>query len=74
MNYSKILLGLLLSFVTGVGCQLLHIPVPSPPVLTGAFLVLMMSVGYWLVDRYFTSRAAANKAFCAGHAIEKDRK
>ncbi|MES2106209.1 MAG: DUF1427 family protein [Pseudomonadota bacterium] len=74
MSYSKILLGLILSFVTGIGCQLLHIPVPSPPVLTGAFLVFMMSVGYWLVDRYFTSRTAANKGLCAGHAIEKERK
>ncbi|MFZ6644087.1 DUF1427 family protein [Undibacterium sp. TJN25] len=74
MSYSKILLGLVLSFVTGVGCQLLHIPVPSPPVLTGAFLVFMMSVGYWLVDRFLVSRAAKNKQFCGGHAIEKERK
>ncbi|HTD06706.1 DUF1427 family protein [Undibacterium sp.] len=74
MSYSKVLLGLILSFVTGVGCQLLHIPVPSPPVLTGAFLVFMMSVGYWLVDRFFASRAAASKPYCGGHAIEKERK
>lgn len=74
MSYSKILLGLTLSFVTGVGCKLLRIPVPSPPVLSGAFLVFMMSVGYWLVDRYLAPRAAKNKSLCAGHALEKERK
>ncbi|GGC93263.1 DUF1427 family protein [Undibacterium terreum] len=74
MSYSKVLLGLIISFVTGVGCKLLHIPVPSPPVLTGALLVFTMSLGYWLVDRYCAANAAKNKSLCAGHAIEKERK
>ncbi|MFC5473089.1 DUF1427 family protein [Paraherbaspirillum soli] len=71
MPYTKIVVGLLLSFVVGIACRLTHIPVPSPPVLSGALLVLMMSTGYWLVDRYCQLRAADNKDLCAGHAIEK---
>jgi XapX domain-containing protein len=71
MSYTKIIVGLLLSFVVGIACRLTHIPVPSPPVLSGALLVLMMSLGYWLVDRYCTLRAAANKGLCAGHALER---
>ena len=57
MRYTKILLGLLLSFAEGFGCELAGIPVPSPPVFSGALLVFMMSSGYWLVDRYLAKRA-----------------
>ncbi|MFZ6768080.1 DUF1427 family protein [Undibacterium sp. Di26W] len=71
MPYLKIAIGLILSFVVGIACRLTHIPVPSPPVLSGALLVFMMSCGYWLVDRYSVSQAARNKGLCAGHAIER---
>jgi len=71
MPYFKIAVGLLLSFVVGIGCRLTHIPVPSPPVLSGALLVLMMSCGYWLVDHYSKLHAAKNKGLCAGHALER---
>jgi len=57
MRYTKILLGLLLSFVVGAVCRLAQIPVPSPPVLSGALLVFMMSSGYWLVGCYLATRA-----------------
>jgi XapX domain-containing protein len=67
MRYSKILIGLLVSFGVGVGCRLLLIPVPSPPVLSGALLVLMMSLGYWLVDRFVSKSQAVNKRHCGGH-------
>ncbi|MET3131713.1 XapX domain-containing protein [Oxalobacteraceae bacterium GrIS 1.11] len=56
MPYTKILLGLLLSFAVGWGCKLAGIPVPAPPVFSGAVLVFMMSSGYWLVDRYLARR------------------
>ncbi|MES2114480.1 MAG: DUF1427 family protein [Pseudomonadota bacterium] len=71
MSYFKVALGLLLSFVVGMACRLTHIPVPSPPVLSGALLVLMMSCGYWLVDRYCTLRAARHKGLCGGHGLER---
>lgn len=70
MNYLKILAGLVLSFVVGFACNRFGIPAASPPVLTGALLVLMMSTGYWLVDRFVARRAAQNKQHCGGHAIE----
>ena len=61
MTYSKIIWGLLLSFVVGFCCHLAQIPVPSPPVLSGALLVFMMSSGYWLVDRYLAAKDAKVK-------------
>jgi len=70
MSYTKVLLGLVIAFVTGAACQLLRIPVPAPPVLSGALLVFAMSVGYWLVDRAMRHRTAQHKALCGGHALE----
>ena len=61
MRYTKILLGLLLSFVVGAACRLAQIPVPSPPVLSGALLVFMMSSGYWLAGRYLAARVASER-------------
>lgn len=65
----KVLAGLILSFVVGVGCKVLHIPVPSPPVLSGAFLVLMMSLGYWLVDQKLAHKPSQQKRNCGGANI-----
>ncbi|MFZ6861695.1 DUF1427 family protein [Undibacterium sp. Ji67W] len=56
MRLKKILLGLSLSFCVGLACRMANIPVPSPPVLSGALLVFMMSSGFWLVDRYLEKR------------------
>ncbi|GAC1330641.1 MAG: hypothetical protein NVS3B11_23340 [Collimonas sp.] len=61
MRYTKIFLGLLLSFVVGAACRLVQIPVPSPPVLSGALLVFMMSSGYWMVGRYLATRVASER-------------
>ncbi|WBS02155.1 DUF1427 family protein [Pseudoduganella sp. SL102] len=70
MNYVKILAGLVLSFVVGLACRKFGIPAASPPVLSGALLVFMMSSGYWLVDRYVARRAAENRRHCGGHALD----
>jgi XapX domain-containing protein len=59
MSYSKVVWGLVLSFVVGFCCHLAQIPVPSPPVMSGAVLVFMMSSGYWLVDHNLASRKPA---------------
>ncbi|GGP24404.1 DUF1427 family protein [Silvimonas amylolytica] len=67
----KVLAGLALSFFVGAVCQLVHIPVPSPPVLTGALLVFMMSFGYWLVDRYLARHPAQHKHLSGGHDIRR---
>jgi len=45
------LLGVVLALAIGIGCRLLDIPVPAPPRLSGALLVLAMSSGFLLADR-----------------------
>ena len=42
----KLLIGIVVSFVVGMGCRYFDIPVPSPPVIPGALLVLAMTIGY----------------------------
>jgi XapX domain-containing protein len=61
----KIGLGLLLGVAIGAVCRLLHIPSPAPPVLTGALLVVSMTLGYIFTDRY-AARTALNRQHCGG--------
>ena len=44
----------------GGGCRYLEIPVPSPPKLLGALLVVATTIGYMTVDNYLAKPADAN--------------
>ena len=61
MIQSKKLISLALAYVIGLGCSLLSIPVPAPPVLMGALLVLSLTVGYLLTDKYITKYRTTEK-------------
>jgi XapX domain-containing protein len=54
----KAALGIFIAFATGFICRTLGIPSPAPPVLTGALLVLAMTVGYVSTDRLMARRTA----------------
>jgi XapX domain-containing protein len=43
---SLFLIGVLLALGIGIGCRLLDIPLPAPPRLQGALLVLAMTLGF----------------------------
>jgi len=62
----KVALGLLLALAIGVACRLASIPLPAPPVLIGALLVLAMTLGYVVTDRLAAQREAKSKALCGG--------
>ena len=55
----KSVIGLLLGFVLGAACRWLEIPVPSPPKLLGALLVVATTIGYMTVDNYLAKPAEA---------------
>jgi len=62
----KIAIGLILAFAIGVICRLFGIPVPAPPAIVGALLVLAMTSGYILVDRFNGQRPNKNRKHCGG--------
>ena len=64
----KVLIGAALAFCVGAGCRYFDIPVPSPPVLPGALLVVAMTLGYTLTDRTLnrTTHIATTKHLCGG--------
>jgi len=57
INY---VIGLLLAFGIGAACRWFELPVPAPPKLLGALLVVAMTMGYLGADRFKASRAANN--------------
>ena len=64
----KIVVGALIAFLVGVGCRYFDVPVPSPPVLPGALLVVAMTLGYSATDRALTRKTqmATTKHLCGG--------
>jgi XapX domain-containing protein len=66
MNRRKIVLGFLLAFAIGVLCRLAGVPLPAPPALVGAILVVAMTLGYILTDRLAAHREARHRPLCGG--------
>jgi XapX domain-containing protein len=64
----KVAIGAIVAFLVGAGCRYFDIPVPSPPVLPGALLVVAMTLGYSAADRALLKkeRAATTKHLCGG--------
>lgn len=52
----KVMFGFLLAFTIGVVCRLAAIPLPAPPMLIGALLVVAMTLGYAVTDKLATRR------------------
>jgi XapX domain-containing protein len=61
----KIALGLILGLTIGARCRLLDIPVPAPPKLVGAILVVAMTLGYIGTDYFITTQTTTEQA-CGG--------
>ena len=66
MQKVKTACGLLLGFGIGALCRWMGIPSPAPPVLAGALLVVAMTLGYTVTDRWFSKREAQLRHQCGG--------
>lgn len=62
----KFISGVALGVAIGLGCRMAGIPSPAPTALVGALLVLAMTCGYALADRFLAQRAAKNLGHCGG--------
>ena len=47
-------LGILLGLTIGAGCRYFDLPLPAPPKLVGALLVVFMTSGFLLTDAVLT--------------------
>ncbi|MEO5937285.1 MAG: DUF1427 family protein [Terriglobales bacterium] len=65
VNY---VIGLAMAFGIGAACRWFELPVPAPPKLLGALLVVAMTMGYIGVDRFKASRATNSPAVQAQSA------
>lgn len=52
----KIVLGILLAFVIGAVTRVAGIPVPAPPAILGALLVVAMTLGFNVMDYYMVGQ------------------
>ncbi|MFO7645269.1 MAG: DUF1427 family protein [Desulfosarcina sp.] len=48
------ILGILLGLIIGAACRWIDIPLPAPPKLVGALLVVAMTVGFVATDTMLT--------------------
>ena len=62
----RVFAGFGLAFGIGVLCRVAGVPLPAPPAIIGATLVLAMTTGYLLVDRYAGNRANEQAKNCGG--------
>lgn len=65
----KITIGFLLALAIGAACRLASIPLPAPPMLIGALLVVAMTLGYVAADGVATgpqSRRRTNRGGLSG--------
>jgi XapX domain-containing protein len=69
----RIALGLALALTIGSICRVAGVPLPAPPVLIGATLVVAMSSGYVLADRFARHREAKHRGLCGGPSGERVR-
>lgn len=59
----KFAIGMVISFVVGMGCRYFGIPVGSPSTLPDAFLVLAMTAGYSCTNRIMMAHSSLAATF-----------
>lgn len=56
----KTLIAVILALLIGAACRWFEIPVPAPPRLSGALLILAVTLGYVLTDTWISRRGPLN--------------
>ncbi|MEO1657775.1 MAG: DUF1427 family protein [Pseudomonadota bacterium] len=62
----RIVIGFALAFCIGAICRIAGVPVPAPPAIIGASLVVAMTVGFLLADKRLSHRPHTQTSNCAG--------
>ena len=65
----KTVVGLLLGLSIGIACRWFDVPVPSPPKLIGALLVVAMTVGYITTDKLLALKSSERRTTASQEQI-----
>jgi XapX domain-containing protein len=57
----KIAASMVLAVLIGAGCRWFDIPVPAPPRIVGAVLVVAMTFGYLAADKVMAKPTSSNQ-------------
>lgn len=63
-------IGVSLALAIGAFCRVAGLPLPAPPVLIGALLVVAMTLGYQTGERLFARLPASSRVQCGGPSGE----
>lgn len=63
----KIVAGMILGVVIGASCRWFDIPLPGPPKLVGAFLIVSITFGYLATDKLIATKFSSK-----GPALTRD--
>ena len=58
----RVLIGLIVASLVGVGCRWFSVPLPGPPAILGAAMAVAMATGYTLTDQWLSRRPAGPQA------------
>jgi XapX domain-containing protein len=61
------IIGLVLGLAIGAACRWFDIPVPAPPRITGALLVVAMTLGFLATDAVLASGTPEPTALVSGY-------
>jgi XapX domain-containing protein len=70
---AKIICGVVVGVLIGVGCRFFEIPLPGPPAILGAFLAVAMATGYTVTDKVLAARASAEAPKISAEAPRAER-
>jgi len=70
---AKIVCGVIVGALIGVGCRFFEIPLPGPPAILGAFLAVAMATGYTVTNKILTPRGRAETSKISAETTRGDR-
>ncbi len=53
----KLIIGLVLAVIVGIGCRWFGLPLPGPPAIMGAAMAVAMATGYTTTDYWLTKKS-----------------
>ena len=53
---TRMIIGYVICFGIGFLCRIVDLPLPAPPIILGAMIVVVTSLGYSMADKHLTKK------------------